>query len=261
MRQATPRAWRSLAVGAVVLAASVGPAPRSTALENPLEPTGRAICNVAFTLAGAVGLTSFVVPPGAPLGPNDVIVALRPILDTCVQIFPPSPARKCATADLYPNTGLPLTLPDVGGILSEQVDALAEALGPLGLALTGPLRDVFVEGLQCKDAAEPNGSDGGPPDEPDDGGTSPSAGAPSAGIPGAAVAPAPSPEVDEVAAPADGPDVAAETSFLSDVPGPLSGSAVAATVAFAAAGAFALRRLLSRRRTPSPLDLGSSPRP
>lgn len=262
MRQATPRAWRALVLGAVVLAAAVLPAPASEAQENPLEPTGRAICNIAFTLASAVGLTSFVVPPEAPLGPNEVIVALRPILDTCVQVFPPAPPRRCATADLVPNTGLPLTVPDAGGIVSEQVDALAAALGPLGAALTGPLRDVFLEGLQCRDATEPNGSDGGElPDEEVPGGAPEVAAGPDepAG-PTSPLAPEPVlpvPAGDEVAAPVDLTPVP-PAAFRSNVPAPLGGAEVAATVAFVVAGAAAARRLLTRRRPPSLLDLGSS---
>lgn len=283
----TPRAWAWLLVG-LVLVAVAGLGPGAVAqeddepvvpvpelpIENPLEPTGRAVCNVAFTLASAVGLTSFVVPQGAPLGPNDVIVALRPILATCVAVFPPAPQRRCFTTELYPNTGLPITLPDPVGILTEQLEALAAFVEPLGLALRGPLRDLFVSALTCQDLAEAPGGDGGDPPPVDDGAgtsTSSTVGPSTAGSGGGGTS-GPGPTLpsgdlgdgsDDVAAPpagvgspADGP-----TSPISSLPAPLQGGAVAATVAFVVAGALALRRLLSPRREASLLDRTAGPRP
>ncbi len=246
-------------IAAVLVTVSVGPAGDAVAQESPLEPTGRAVCNIAFTLAGAVGLGSFVVPPDAPLGPSEVIVALRPILDACVDVFPPAPPRQCFTADLYPNTGLPITLPDPVGILTEQVEAATNLLLPLGIDLSGPLHDVFVSALRCRDvAAIPD--DGDAPtglivEEPAPSARTPDAGPPpdvaatvpaSSGERGAAVALAPVRSVPPVAEPS--------TALLSAVPEPLRGAAVAAAAAFVAACAFAFRRLLSPRRPASLLD-------
>lgn len=259
MRTASPRARWGLVLGAVLITGSLGfgplaaaqDAPTGPAPVNPVEPTGRAVCNLAFTLAGAVGLANFVVPPGAPLGPNEIITALRPILSTCVGIFPPAPPRRCFTSDLYPNTGLPLTLPDPVGIVTEQLEAVAAVLDPLGLALKGPLHDVFSSALQCKDPVEVSADDDGAPpadDEqpvpatdahPDGDGSGPIDGdAPSPG-PALQVA-APTPTVTGVLEPV--------TSLVSNLPEPLRGPAVAASVAFVVAGAVAARRLLSPRR-------------
>lgn len=173
MRWATRRTPWTAAVGAVVAAVlllvPVGGGPVAEAQDrppspstNPIEPTGRAVCNLAFTLAGAIGLANFVVPPDAPLGPNEVISALRPVLNGCVGIFPPAPPRQCFTSELYPSTGLPISLPDPVAIVTEQLEAVAAALDPLGLALAGPLGDVFRDALRCTDLAPPGGD---PPEE------------------------------------------------------------------------------------------------
>jgi hypothetical protein len=149
------RCWRWLAVALVGLLAVVAvptvAANEARAQENPTAPTGRAICNTAFTAVAVLGFGSFLVPPDAPLGPNDVVSALRPVLELCVSTFPPRPATRCeVTAGLVPTTPLPITPPDVGGILAEQAQALVDALGePIAAALEGPLSSLFVSGLGC----------------------------------------------------------------------------------------------------------------
>jgi hypothetical protein len=262
MRQATPRAWRYLAISAAVLSASLGLGPRAVAQElpNPAEPTGRAVCNLAFTLTGALGLTNFVVPPGAPLGVNDVIVALRPLLDACVGVFPPTPPRQCFTTDLYPNTGLPITLPDPAGVVTEQVEAVADAVSPLGVTLSGPLHDLFEAQLRCRDVAgaaradDPAaaGSDAGmavADDPPSADRSAPLAGGRGLSEPGAEVRTRPS------GAPTPQP-----TSLATALPAPLRGTAAVAAVALLVAGAFAFRRLLSPRRPESLLELATRSR-
>lgn len=271
MRRATPRAWRCGAACALVLAATLGASPGAVAQDepplvvpaNPLEPTGRAVCNLAFTLSGALGLTSFVVPPGAGLDVNQVIVALRPVLDLCVGVFPPAPARQCVTADLYPSTGLPITLPDPVGILTEQAEALVAALGPPGLALSGPLHDVFVTALRCQDlAAAPGGDEeaGGPVIQAPASPTGPGLTAAVDGLVPRVTAPATEVAVaapDAVDLPVAGPSA----SLVSVVPAPLRGVAVVATTVFVAGCASAFRRLLSPRRRASVLEPGAPQRP
>jgi hypothetical protein len=260
------RRWALFGAGACAAVALLGPAasaqqqpdpsiPALTLPDNPLEPSGRAVCNVAFSLTSAIGLTSFVVPPDAPLGPNDVIVALHPILQTCVGLFPPARARRCATADLYPSTGLPLTLPDPGGILTEQVEALAAVLDPLGLVLAGPLHDLFVAALRCQDATAPAGSDPAPAPLEEGLVDAPASEVPPAG---AAVTGPPSLDLPSardlaVAPPAPSRD-GSPRSLASALPAPLQGGTAAAVVLAAAAGALALRRLLAPRRESSLLE-------
>lgn len=241
--------------GAVAQEDAAPAAPAVTLPPNPLEPAGRAVCNLAFSLTSAVGLTSFVVPGDAPLGPNDVIVALRPILETCVGVFPPAPARQCFTSDLYPSTGLPLTLPDPVGILTEQVEALARFVEPLGVALAGPLHDLFVSALLCQDLATAP-PDGGPALPPAEAPVAPPSTPPAPVLPSPSVARdagAPADPVVVVPLPKRPPASAPPTSLVSALPAPLRGPAVAAAVLFAVAGAAALRRLLSPKRAASQL--------
>lgn len=149
-----PTWWRRALGLAALLAVAVpvvsGQA-QAAAQEDVTAPTGRAVCNTAFTAVAVLGFGNFIVPADAALGPNDIVTALRPVLELCVSVYPPRPPTRCeVTSSLIPATPIPITPPDVGGILAEQTDALLAALGePVATALGGPLRDLFIAGLGC----------------------------------------------------------------------------------------------------------------
>jgi hypothetical protein len=143
------------------------------------------------------------------------------------------------------------------GILTEQAEALAGLLEPLGVALTGPLHDLFVSALLCQDLAEPPGHDSGPAGPAADPPPPPSTLPPVGHVVGGPIPKAPL-VLAEVPASGVGSSPASQsaTSLVSAVPAPLRGPAVAAAMLFAAAGAWAFRRLLSPRRPSSLLDQG-----
>lgn len=156
----SPLTARSVALG-LVLAAPLWLASPAAAQEDPSEPTGRAVCHLAFTAAAAISFGGAGVPPSAPAGPNDVVVVLTPLLRTCAERYPLRPQRECIATATYPRTGLPVTPPDPVGIGTEQAEAALVAVpGPLGMALAGPLRDVFASALRCELGTAPPGVDG-----------------------------------------------------------------------------------------------------
>lgn len=238
--------------------------------DDPVEPTGRAVCHIAFTVAAGLSFGNAAVPPEAPAGPNDVVVALTPVLQACVDTYPPAPQRQCFTSDLYPNTGVPLTPPDPVGIVTEQAEGAVTAVAdPLGLALAGPLHEFFASALRCED---PSGSldDGeddfvleerpvltpaptSTPADPPPSDTGPVAARPTpAGDWTAVTAPA----AEQRSAGGSTPVSESFTALISSVPEPLRGPAVAASGLFLIALAFLLRRQLTPKRRRSLADAG-----
>lgn len=253
----------ALLVAAIVMVA----VPRdASAQEDPVEPTGQAVCNVAFTVAAALSFGNAVVPPDAPLGPNDVVVALTPVLRACVDRYPPAPPRQCVTSELYPGTGLPVTPPDPVGIVTDQTETAAATLpDPLGLALSGPLHDFFVSALRCED---PSGSpDEAPGDvvlqSPEANRVLPPSDRPAPAPQEAGVVAGPPTSIASAASVAveDTPPVVGRVrSLVSSVPGPLRGLAVVVSGALLAGLAMVLRRQLAPRYASSLLDPRSQAR-
>jgi len=260
------RGRRALAAASLLacgMAALTVLSPPVGAQDDPTAPTGRAVCNLAFTATAAISFGSASAPPDAPLGPNDIVVALTPLLRTCADRYPTGPARRCVTSDLYPRTGLPVVPPDPAGIATSQAESAVAAADPLGLALSGPLREAFAEALACRDPgdrdeealpplpADPSGeplASPSAPVEPAVRSTVPSAGDP------------PSPAVASTRAPL--PDAASTQSapaaplaaLVSRVPAPLRGPAVAFSGLVVAGLGVALQRQLDPRRRASLLD-------
>jgi len=275
----TRRAALVLAPVALLIAV-LAPRP-ADARDDPLQPTGSAVCNVAFTVAGVISFGGAFIPPESPVSANDVVVALTPILRLCGELYPATPPRQCFVSELIPNIGIPITPPDPVGILTDQIDALVLALGPLGTAITGPLSQFFTTALLCDGAGLlPEGEDPEDPSlptdpdpvaevppapeiptEPDDG-TDALGPAPSAPELTAPRLPAPAPAAAPVTAPA-GPSSPSRPLdvVLASVPAPLRGPASVASLAALVALAALLQRQLSPRRRRSLLDAADQPGP
>lgn len=267
----SPRAWLAIVLAtAIAMAGLAGQPQEASAQEDPAEPTGRAVCNIAFTAAAAVSFGSYSVPPEVPLGPNDVVVALTPILQACSDMYEPAPQRRCFTSDLNPNTGVPISPPDPVGIATEQAEVVVSAATePLNLALRGALRDLFASALECRDPT-------GAPDRDDDytlAPLPPPASPPPSMVLTTTPAPPATPGVRSNAAVTRGPAPAAPaeqrpsagsrasvepfSSLISAVPDPLRGPAVAFSVVVLAGLIVVFRRQLTPRRCPSLLDAGA----
>lgn len=264
--------WRSVASGcrvgiAVLLAGAPVLAPNhAAASEDPVEPTGRAVCEVAFTAVAAVSFGSYSVPPEVPFGPNDVIVALTPLLRACADRYPPAPTRRCVTTDLYPDTGIPVTPPDPLGVVSEQVEHTATPVGdPVRSALQGPLRDLFTEALACEDpATAPDPGVDRLPLDPDLVATPPAApNAPRDGeeVAGGGRAPevaSPPPSSAPTSPPASNSRASEPlVALVSAVPEPLRGVAAAGALVLLAALSLVLQRQLSPGRRRSLADVAT----
>jgi hypothetical protein len=255
-----PPSWGT----AVLIASCVGllaaPAGASEEPADLTAPSGRAACHITFTVAAAISFGGAGAPPSAPVGPNDVVAALTPVLRACAERYPARPARECLTTGISPRTGLPVKVPDPLGVGSEQAEAVATAAEPLGLALAGPLRDFFVAALACKEP--PPASDAEDADQvADAAGASPEERIPPArgatlGAGGAAVAP-----MEPKHAELRGPSSAASLSRLaSRVPTSLRGAALVASVVGVVGLALLLRRQLAPRRRRSLLDASATAR-